>query len=105
MIGAEAEKHELVAWAARNPRIKRLWLLNERAPANGAIDVQVELQPVADSEETLGPWIAHRDEWRRQLEACTGSRVALECRDPDHVLWTREPGAGEARTLVYERAT
>ncbi len=93
----------LAEWAAGNPRIKRLWLLTGCPPGNGAIDVQVELQPVADSEEILGVWIAKRDEWRRELEAHTGSRVALECRDPDHVFWTREPAAGEGRTLVYER--
>lgn len=95
----------LAEWAAARPRIKRLWLVNGRAAANGALDLQLELQPVVDSEETLAPWIASREKWRRELEALVGSPVALECRDPDDALWTREPGPGEARTLLYERTS
>jgi hypothetical protein len=94
----------LTEWAAGNPRIARLWLL-DTARGNGALDVQLELRPVADSEETLAVWVANREKWRRQLQDRLGSAVALECRDPDDALWTREPGAHEARTLVYERSS
>ena len=95
----------LTAWAAGNPRVARLWLLDNTAAGNGAFDVQLELRPVADSEETLAVWVANREKWRRQLQHRLGSPVALECRDPDDALWTREPGAREARTLVYERSS
>jgi hypothetical protein len=93
----------LAGWASGNPRIARLWLLNNLARGNGAIDVQLELRPVSDSEETLAVWLANRENWRRQLQTLVGLSVALECRDPDDAVWTREPGPGEARTLVYER--
>jgi hypothetical protein len=95
----------LVEWASGNSRIVRLWLLNNLPRGNGALDVQLELRPVTDSEETLAVWLAHREEWRGQLQALTGSSVALECRDPDDAVWTRDPGPGEARTLVYERSS
>ena len=95
----------LTAWAAANPRVARLWLIDHEARGNGALGVQLELRPVADSEETLAVWFANREKWRRELQDRVGSLVALECRDPDDALWTREPGPGEARTLVYERSS
>ena len=95
---------ELAEWAAEQPRIRRMWLVNGRAAANVVLDVQLELQPVAHSEETLASWIAHRETWRRQLEAVVGAAVELECRDPDDAIWARKPGPGQARTLVYERS-
>jgi hypothetical protein len=51
--------------------------------ANGGIDVAVEPQPVADSEESLPVWMAHCETWRRQLQALTGRAVRLQLRDPD----------------------
>ena len=100
-----APNRALADWAAGNPRIARLWLLDHAEAGNGALDIQLELRPVSDSEETLAVWLANRDQWRRQLQALVGSSVALECRDPDDAVWTREPGSGEARTLVYERSS
>jgi hypothetical protein len=51
--------------------------------ANGGIDVAVEPQPVADSEESLPVWMAHCETWRRQLQVLTGQAVRLQLRDPD----------------------
>ena len=93
----------LASWAAEYPQVRRLWLVNGTG-ANG-LDVQLELRPVMDSEETLAVWLATKEQWRRELQKLVGSPVALECRDPDDAMWTREPGAGEARTLLYERST
>lgn len=92
----------LAGWAAGNPRIARLWLVNHATPG---VDVQLELRPVSDSEETVAVWLSRRDEWRRELQNLVGSPVALECRDPDDAIWAREPAPGEARTLLYERAS
>jgi len=98
-------KEVLAEWASGDPRVARVWLLNNLPRGNGALDVQLELRPVADSEETLAVWLAHREKWRGQLQELTRSSVALECRDPDDAVWARDPGPGEARTLVYERSS
>ncbi len=44
-------------WAARNPKIRRLWACE--APLPQVVAVALELQPVADSEETSAVWLAH----------------------------------------------
>ena len=44
--------------AARNPKIRRVWACE--APVPQAVAVALELQPVADSEETSAVWLAAR---------------------------------------------
>src|SRR5258708_4841311 len=60
-----------VRWAADTPRVRRLWLLDD-----GRYGVDIE--PVADSEETLALWIAHAEGWRAQLAERLGSPCAIE---------------------------
>ena len=97
----------IAEWAERNPRIRRVWVDSraERAAApEGAIAIALELQPVADSEETLAVWLAHCEEWRRELHARTGRIVDLEWLDPDEAAPINPPRPGEANTLIYESA-
>jgi len=69
----------------------------------GDIDVALELQPVADSEETFAVWMANCDKWQTQLQARTGRSVDLEWFDPDGGS-AHPPQPDEAKILVYERA-
>jgi hypothetical protein len=94
-------------WAARNPKITRAWMLGDPAaeePAEQEIEIAVELQPVADSEETLAVWLAKGAQWHSQLRARFGAKVQLVWVDSD----LDEPALGrkleQARILVYERA-
>ena len=94
---------ELIArWAAGHPQIRRAWLFATpgAAPADTqSIALTVELRPVGDSEETLAVWMAHSQEWRRQLDEQVGQPVALDWHDPDDGT-AKRPGP---ETLVYER--
>lgn len=96
------ETEKLAAWAAANPRIRRVWLWGsdtKRGASTGTdVDVAIELEPVADSEETISYWIAHAEEWQAELENCVGSSVDLEWFDPDV-----DAPLGDKAVLVYDR--
>jgi hypothetical protein len=95
-------------WAAASPKIRRVWLFaspGRDAAQSEDIAVTVELQPVGDSEETLAVWMAHCEQWRRELEACVGHPVPIDWRDTDGATIATPPGGEEASTLVYERAS
>jgi len=94
----EALSALVAEWAARNPKIRRVW-------ASDATDaLALELQPVGDSEETFAVWIGHCEQWRAELEARIGRPVDLEWLDPDGAATIVQPRPGEADTLIYERA-
>lgn len=98
----------LAEWAAGNPKIRRVWAVGNGAEVsprpNGDLDIAVELQPVADSEETLVAWLANGARWRLQLQARTGRAVNLDWVDPDGGMRTGHAGA-KLTKLVYERAS
>ena len=98
----------IAAWAAGNPKIRRVWLFASpggKAARSEEIGVTVELQPVGDSEETLAVWMAHCEQWRKELEARVGHPVPLDWRDTDGAtIAATAGGMGEASTLIYERA-
>jgi hypothetical protein len=85
-------------WAARNPKIKRAWML-------GDAEVAVEIQPVADSEETIAVWLAKAEHWRSQLRSRLGPQVELVWIDPDRDAPALGKELEEAKVLVYERAS
>lgn len=99
----------LAEWAAGNSKIRRVWAFGngaEVAPGpNDDLDIAVELQPVADSEETLVAWLANCARWRRELQARTGRTVHLDWLDPDGGMRTIHAGAELTKLLVYERAS
>jgi hypothetical protein len=82
----------IAEWASLHPRIRRVWAGERR--------VAVELEPVADSEETLAVWLTHGPLWRGELQAAVAPGIELGWFDPD--------GAGvavaELESLVYESA-
>jgi len=78
-------------WAGHNPKIRRVWV-SERG--DDGVAVALEVQPVADSDETLPVWIANSEKWRLELEARIGRTVDLEQRHR----------TDEADALIYERA-
>jgi predicted nucleotidyltransferase len=105
----QALSEMLAEWAAGNPKIRRVWAFGNGAEAAlgapGDIDIAVELQPVADSEETLVAWLANCNKWRSQLQARTGRAVNLDWVDPDGGMRTLHAGAKSAVLLVYELAS
>lgn len=73
------------SWARAQPRIRRVWLYGDekpRTPRSSDIDVTIEMEPVADGDETVTFWIAHAEEWQAELERETGANVGLEWFDP-----------------------
>jgi hypothetical protein len=90
-------------WAAREPRVRRVW--TSQSHVGRALAFALELQPVADSEETAAVWLAHCEQWRRSLARRLRRRVELEWLDPDETTAPNQPGPGELRTLVYERSS
>jgi hypothetical protein len=101
-------QNAVAEWAARNSRIRRAWMLHGPAadqPAEQEVEIAVEIQPVADSEETFAVWLAKAEQWRSQLQARIGRGVQLVWIDPD----LDEPALGkrleQAKVLVYERAS
>lgn len=91
----------IAGWAAENPRIRRVWLF---ATEPEEVVVTVELQPVGDSEETLPIWMAHCEEWRKELETRVGRPVPLDWRDSEGATIAGPPGEEEGSALIYERA-
>jgi predicted nucleotidyltransferase len=96
------EKEKLAAWAAGIPRIRRVWLFGSDAKRNARentdLDIAIEMEPVADSEETITVWIAHAEQWQNELESRIGTAVDLEWFDPD----VDEP-LSEKAILAYDR--
>lgn len=96
----------IAEWAAGNPRIRRVWLFCSRAgdvPAsNGGIDIALELQPVADSEETIAVWLANCDKWRLELQTRIGRTVELDWLDSDGASRTTRAESGEVQMLIYD---
>ena len=90
-------KGAIAEWAAREPRIRRAWLVGD----NG---IAVELQPVADSEETLAIWLHKADKWRSQLRERVGPELKLEWLDPDRDEAIVGEELTRPKTLVYERS-
>lgn len=84
--------HQAIAeWAAARPRIRRIWAVGDT--------VALELQPVADSEETLAVWMANGERWRGELHAHIDPGIELAWFDPDGAT----APLAEAKLLVYER--
>ena len=99
----------IARWAAENPEVRRVWVFGSRAKdthrPDSDIDVAVELEPVADSEETLTRWIAHAEVWNAQLQNLIAPQVDLEWFDPDGSTPSIEAGLNDSKVLVYERAS
>ena len=94
-------------WAAGQPQIERVWLCGNLAEDEGAgefIEIALELQPVADSEESLARWVANCEKWRIELAARTGRPIDLHWFDADEAATAIQARSDEPRALVYERA-
>jgi len=106
-IGNDVQK-TLVDWAAKNPKVRRVWVFGSRARwthrPDDDIDIAVELEPVADSEETLLVWLANSEQWRSQLQDSISLSVDLEWFDPNGGTGIIRAALDEAKTLVYEAA-
>jgi hypothetical protein len=83
-------------WAAGNPKIKRAWIVGE-------LEVAVQIQPVADSEETIAVWLAKGEQWRSQLRERIDPTLELQWFDPDRDEPILGEALGEDKTLVFER--
>ncbi len=97
----------IAEWAERTPAIARVWLFGSHANRRARdiqLDIALELQPVADSEETMTLWMSHGDQWRAELEARVGRPVELDWLDPDGATRSARASAGKVRTLVYQRS-
>jgi predicted nucleotidyltransferase len=109
MNGIENDVQTTLAdWAARTPTVRRVWVFGSRARGthrpDSDIDIAVELEPVADSEETLLVWMANSEKWRSQLQDRISMPVDLEWFDPNGGTGTIRAALDEAKTLVYEAA-
>ena len=96
----------LESWAVRNPKIRRVWLLANAGRESADpedIAIALELQPVGDSEETLAIWMAHCEQWSKELAAHVGHPIPINWRDPDRGKMATPRGTEGAGTLVYER--
>ena len=96
----------IVAWAQAIPVIRRGWLVGDASSshAGGEINVAIEVEPVADSEETLVLWLAHSNHWRLQLQERTGLPIILEWFDLDGSTPKLREALANAEGLIYERA-
>ena len=110
MTGIESSVTESIAgWAAETPEVRRVWVFGSHAigtaTCDGDLDVAVELEPVADSEETLTRWIPCAALWRSQLQRRTAVSIALQWFDPDGRTPTMQERLDEGRLLIYERVS
>ena len=93
----------IAEWAARDPKIRRVWACDTPVPE--ALAIALELRPVGDSEETAAVWLANCERWRRELQGRVRRAVDLEWLDQDESSAPNQPRPGEVRALVYERSS
>jgi hypothetical protein len=110
MTSIESSVTESIAeWAAETPEVRRVWVFGSHATGTATrdsdLDIAVELEPVADSEETLTRWIPCSPLWRLQLQRRTAASIALHWFDPDGRTPTMQEQLDEDRLLIYERAS
>jgi len=104
----EDVRNAILAWVKSSPRVRRAWVLGNsagepRGPDAG-VDVAIEIEPVADSEETAAVWMANADTWRSQLQQQVRPEARLHWFDPDGST----PGVKQlldAKDLLYERSS
>jgi hypothetical protein len=98
----------ILPWAEATPRVRRLWLIGKSANAakrsDSEVELAVEVEPVADSEESILVWLDNGERWRRELKKRIGSTVDLEWFDPDGSTPEVNKALREASVLVYDRA-
>ena len=97
----------IVAWAQAIPVIRRGWLVGgaaSRYRRGDEINLAIEVEPVADSEETLVLWLANSDQWQSQLLEQTRLPVSLEWFDLDGRTPKVRGALSEVGGLIYERA-
>ena len=91
----------IARWAAENPKVRRVWVLGgARAPR---LDLAIELEPVADSEESLAVWMAHADEWRAALRERVSAGVEVSWIDADGATRSIPEVLDEPKVLGYDR--
>ena len=95
-------------WAEQNPKVRRVWVFGSRAQGthrpDSDLDIALELEPVADSEETLVVWLANSERWRTQLQERISLPVDLEWFDPNGGTGDIRAALDQAKTLIYEAA-
>ena len=105
---ARAKAASITKWAERNPQIRRVWVFGSHAKGtdepDSDIDIAVEPEPVADSEETLAVWMAKGEAWQAELQDHLAVKVNLEWFDPDGSTRAVAAALRDAKLLVYERA-
>jgi len=108
MTGLEGNVADAIArWAAEQLEVRRVWLFGSRAKGSHRpdIDVGIELETVADSEETSSgtQWIAHCDSWEgAQLQRLTLQKSDLEwfARRWHHAQHRSGPERGQGAHLM-----
>ena len=110
MTNSQSSVTESIAqWATETPEVRRVWVFGSHAMGTATrdsdLDIAVELEPVADSEETLTRWISCAALWRSQLQRRTAVSIALQWFDPDGRTPTMQERLDEGRLLIYERAS
>ena len=97
----------MLAWAEATPRVRRLWLIGSSAKgvkrSDREVELALEVEPVADSEETIPVWLSNRERWRGELEQRLGQSVDLEWFDPDGSTPAVQDALRDASVLVYDR--
>jgi predicted nucleotidyltransferase len=106
---ANSIMESIARWAAETPEVRRVWVFGSHAMKTATrdsdLDVAVELEPVADSEETLTRWLSCAALWRSELQRRTAASIALQWFDPDGRTPTMQEQLDEGRLLIYERAS
>jgi hypothetical protein len=92
----------LARWAAKNPKVRRVWMAQDRRKPK--VDVTIELEPVADSEESIAVWMAHADEWRAELREDVSPAIDVSWVDPNGAARRLPDVLDEAKVLVYDRS-
>jgi hypothetical protein len=99
---------DIIDWADATTRVRRVWLIgssaNSTKRSDCEIEVGLEVEPVADSEETLVVWMNNGERWRGELQNRLGRSVNLEWFDPDGSTPEVHVALRDASILVYDRA-
>ena len=92
----------IARWAAENPKVRRVWILGKaREPR---LDLAIEIEPVADSEEALAVWMAHADEWRAALRERVSAAVEVSWIDANGATRGIPEVLDQPKVLVYDRS-
>lgn len=88
----------IIEWADHESKIRRVWA----GMHDKSVNIAIELEPIADSDEELLLWMSKAEAWQADLQQQTSRTVHLEWLDPYASNGTVQ-SPDSTYSLIYDR--